>query len=104
VGMGGHRSLLMVMVWVWVQIRRKMLGSNMNLWKTSRFTSTLVCKACMEGKQYTAKLGNDAKKQVTKPLKIVHLDVCGPIKNMSMGGAKYFVIIVDNFLGMFRFT
>ena len=24
--MGGHRSLLMVMVWVWVQIRRKMLG------------------------------------------------------------------------------
>jgi hypothetical protein len=26
VGMGGHRSLLMVMVWVWVQIRRKMLG------------------------------------------------------------------------------
>jgi hypothetical protein len=26
VGMGGHRSLLMVMGWVWVQIRRKMLG------------------------------------------------------------------------------
>jgi hypothetical protein len=29
VGMGEHRSLLMVMVmvWVWVQTRRKMLGS-----------------------------------------------------------------------------
>ena len=27
-GMGGHRSLLMGMVWVWVQIRGKMLGSN----------------------------------------------------------------------------
>jgi hypothetical protein len=27
VGMGGHRPLLMVMVWVWVQMRRKMLGS-----------------------------------------------------------------------------
>jgi hypothetical protein len=27
VGMGGHRWLLMVMVWVWVQIRKKMLGS-----------------------------------------------------------------------------
>jgi hypothetical protein len=25
--MDGHRSLLMGMVWVWVQIRRKMLGS-----------------------------------------------------------------------------
>ena len=28
VDMGGHRSVLMVMVWVWVQIRRKMLGSD----------------------------------------------------------------------------
>jgi len=27
VDMGGHRSLLMGMVWVWVHIRRKMLGS-----------------------------------------------------------------------------
>ena len=27
VGMGGHRSLLMGMVWVWVQLKRKMLGS-----------------------------------------------------------------------------
>ena len=27
VGMGGHRSLLMIMIWVWVQIWRKMLGS-----------------------------------------------------------------------------
>jgi hypothetical protein len=27
VGMGGHRLLRIIMVWVWVQIRRKMLGS-----------------------------------------------------------------------------
>jgi hypothetical protein len=27
VGMGGHRALQMVMVWVWVQFRRRMLGS-----------------------------------------------------------------------------
>ena len=27
VGMDGHRSPLMGMVWVWVQIQRKMLGS-----------------------------------------------------------------------------
>jgi len=25
--MGGHRSLLMVIVWIWVKIQRKMLGS-----------------------------------------------------------------------------
>jgi hypothetical protein len=27
VGMGGHRALQMVMVWVWIQFRRRMLGS-----------------------------------------------------------------------------
>ena len=29
--MGGHKSLLMGMVWVWVQIGRKMLGSGTNV-------------------------------------------------------------------------
>jgi hypothetical protein len=28
--MGGHRSLMMGMVWVWIQIQRKMLGSANN--------------------------------------------------------------------------
>ena len=34
VGVGGHRSLLMGMVWVWVQIRRKMLGSASRITKS----------------------------------------------------------------------
>ena len=34
----------------------------MNLGKTSHSTFKLVCKACTEGKQYAAKLGNDAER------------------------------------------
>ena len=45
-----------------------------------------------------AKLGNDAKKQETRYFKIVHLDVCGPMENVSMGGTRYFVIFMDEFL------
>lgn len=70
---------------------------NMNLGKTSRPTSTLVCEVCTEDKQYAAMLGNDAERQTTKPLKIVRLDICGPMKNISVGGTKKFVTLVDDF-------
>ena len=42
--MGGHRSLLMVMVWVWIQIRRKMLGSASNQVNNSRSHAWGHCK------------------------------------------------------------
>ena len=44
------------------------------------------------------KLFDDLEKQVTKPLEIVYLSVCSPMKNMSVGGAKYFIIFLDDFL------
>lgn len=50
------------------------------------------------GEQYAAKLGNDAERQATKSLEIVHSDVFGPMKNMSVGGAKYLVTFVDDFV------
>jgi hypothetical protein len=44
VGMGGHKSLLMVMVWVWGQIRRKMLGSDgHDSWLVYEVAHRLAC-------------------------------------------------------------
>ena len=42
-GMGGHRSMLMVMVWVWAQIRRKMLGSDVKVYVDSYIASNGSC-------------------------------------------------------------
>jgi hypothetical protein len=33
----------------------------------------------------------------TKPLEIVHSDVCGPMRTTSLGGARYFVTYIDDF-------
>ena len=66
----------------------------MTLGKTSPPTSTLVCEACKDGKQYAAKWGNDEERLSTKSLEIVHLGVCGPMRTTSLEGAKYFVIFV----------
>ncbi len=35
--------------------------------------------------------------RATKPLEIVHSDVCSPMKTTSLGGAKYFVTYIDDF-------
>jgi transposase InsO family protein len=35
--------------------------------------------------------------RATKPLEIVHSDVCGPMRTTSSGGARYFVTYIDDF-------
>ncbi len=35
--------------------------------------------------------------RATKPLEIVLLDVCGPMRTTSLGGARYFVTYIDDF-------
>ena len=29
-------------------------------------------------------------------LQLVHTDICGPMKTMSIGGAKYFALFIDD--------
>ena len=60
-------------------------------------TSRLVCKSYTKGKQYEVKLGNNGERQATKPLEIVHLGVCGSMRNMSVEEIRYLVIFIDDF-------
>lgn len=69
----------------------------MNLGRIFRPISTLVCKACTEGKQYAIKWGNDAERQTTRQLEIMHLGVYGPMRNLSLRGGEFLVTFVDDF-------
>jgi len=71
-------------------------SKGMNIGKTSCPTTTFMCVACTEGKQYAVELDNHAERQTTKSLDIVHSGVFGTINNMSMGNAKYFVTFIDD--------
>ena len=55
-----------------------------------------VCEHCLYGKQTMSphKRGSLRK---AKPLQLLHSDVCGPMPIVSMGGAQYFVIFIDDF-------
>jgi hypothetical protein len=59
--------------------------------------SPLVCEACIEGKQHRLSFPTEGVSRATKPLKIVHSDVCGSMHTTSMGDAKYFVTFSDDF-------
>lgn len=54
------------------------------------------CENCVIGKQ-TRLVFEDSRKSSTKPGQLVHSDVCGPMQENSIGGARYFVLFKDDF-------
>ena len=61
------------------------------------FEPISIFESCLEGKMtkrpFTAK-GYRA----TKPLELVHTDVCGPMSVQAKGGYEYFVTFTDDYL------
>jgi len=58
--------------------------------------STNVCEACMLGKQHRSAFPTDAAKRASKPLELVHSDICGPMKTTSIAGSRYFLTFIDD--------
>lgn len=55
------------------------------------------CIACLEGKLSAEPFPKNQAKRASKPLELVHTDVCGPMQEASWGGAKYLVTFTDDF-------
>ncbi|BBN09932.1 hypothetical protein MPTK1_4g23840 [Marchantia polymorpha subsp. ruderalis] len=55
-----------------------------------------VCDACLAGKQRRAPFPQVAKYLVTETLELVHADLCGPISPATLGGKKFFLLMVDD--------
>ena len=61
----------------------------------------MVCDACARGKQVrnSFKLKNYV--STTRPLEMLHVDLCGPKRITSRGGKRYVLVVVDDYS---RFT
>lgn len=57
------------------------------------------CESCAKGKMARGAFVGPPKTEVkTKSiLELLHMDVCGPMETKSLGGARYFVCIIDDF-------
>lgn len=56
------------------------------------------CDVCLQGKMTRTPFPKKSERQ-TKILDLVHTDVCGPMRETSLGGARYFVEFIDDCSG-----
>ena len=62
-----------------------------------KFEKDHICKACQKGKQikHSFKLKNVVSS--SKPLELLHMDLFGPSRTMSLGGNYYAFVIINDF-------
>jgi transposase InsO family protein len=57
--------------------------------------SDVFCDGCMYGKQHRQRFGERVDKALLSG-ELIHTDVCGPMQETSLGGAKYFCVFKDD--------
>jgi hypothetical protein len=65
------------------------------------FEKDRVCSACQAGKQVGALHPYKNIMMTDRPLKLLHMNLFGPIAYISIDGSKYCLVIVDDY---YRFT
>ena len=66
-----------------------------------KFSDHYVCEACVKGKHVRSSFKSKNMVSTSKPLELIHIDLCGPIRVQSKSGKKYVLVIVDDYS---RFT
>ena len=66
-----------------------------------KYEKNKLCEACQKGKQVKNSFQIKNVVSTTKPLELLHIDLFGPSRTMSLGGNYYGLVIVDDYS---RFT
>ncbi|KAA3481749.1 pleiotropic drug resistance protein 3-like [Gossypium australe] len=56
-----------------------------------------VCEVCHLGKQARLPFPSNKAWRASERLQLVHADVCGPMKTLSLNGSKYFILFIDDY-------
>ncbi|KAJ9566483.1 LOW QUALITY PROTEIN: hypothetical protein OSB04_002449 [Centaurea solstitialis] len=63
-----------------------------------KFTKEQLCSACEMGKIKKSSHKLKVEHNTSKPLQLLHMDLCEPMRVQSINGRKYVLVIVDDFL------
>jgi hypothetical protein len=66
--------------------------------KITKPTNTM-CKHCQHGKKTKVEF-KTKEYSMTKPLEVVHIDLCGPMRTKGLDGEQYFMLLIDNYTRM----
>lgn len=57
----------------------------------------IQCECCLEAKFARLPFPKESKKSSKGPLALVHVDVCGPMKNITQGGCRYYLAVIEDY-------
>jgi len=63
----------------------------------SNLKKELVCEACQKGKQTGKSFSLKNYVSTSKPLELLHMDLFGPSRTMSLGGNLHGLVVVDDY-------
>jgi hypothetical protein len=61
------------------------------------FEKDRVCSACQAGKQIGVHHSHKNIMMTDRPLELLHMDLFSPIAYISIGGSKYYLVVVDDY-------
>ena len=61
-----------------------------------RFSDHL-CRNCVAGKQNRSSFPNKSEYRASKKLQLIHGDICGPIQPSTVGGRRYYFLLIDDY-------
>ena len=61
-----------------------------------RFSDHL-CRNCLAGKQNRRSFPDKSEFRASKKLQLIHGDICGPIQPSTVGGRRYYFLLIDDY-------
>ncbi|CAM6096997.1 unnamed protein product [Calypogeia fissa] len=56
----------------------------------------IVCDTCVMAKQHRERIPRKSHSRATRPLQLIHTDLCGPFAISSIHGARYLLTFIDD--------
>ena len=60
---------------------------------TIKYNDGKVCDACAKGKQVKKSFKSKSCVSTSRPLEMLHIDLCGPMRILSRGGKRYVCVL-----------
>ncbi|KAI3669326.1 hypothetical protein L6452_40558 [Arctium lappa] len=62
-----------------------------------RFEKDSLCSACELGKMKRSSFKSKAESSTSSALELLHMDLCGPMRTVSINGKKYVLVMIDDY-------
>jgi Reverse transcriptase (RNA-dependent DNA polymerase)/gag-polypeptide of LTR copia-type/Integrase core domain len=92
-----HEKFCHVSATTLIALNKKYQLEGMENVTPEQIKSVSECEACIMGKSRRTAMPKKATTRSTKPLELIHSDLCGPMSTPSIGGFRYFIIFVDDY-------